>query len=95
MQWCERVSHAGTVVWNGPVGVFETPPFDAGTAGLAAAFARASKRHKTVTIVGGGETAAAVEGLASSITHVSTGGGASLQMLEGRVLPGLLALDSS
>jgi phosphoglycerate kinase len=96
VHWCERVSHAGTVVWNGPVGVFETPPFDAGTAGLAAALAHASKRHKTVTIVGGGETAAAVEvaGVASSITHVSTGGGASLQMLEGRALPGLLALDS-
>ena len=95
VKWCERVSHAGTVVWNGPVGVFETPPFDAGTLGLATALASASKRHKTVTIVGGGETAAAVAGLASSITHVSTGGGASLQMLEGRALPGLLALDSA
>ena len=58
------------------------------------ALAHASKRHKTVTIVGGGETAAAVEGagVASSITHVSTGGGASLQMLEGRALPGLSGL---
>jgi phosphoglycerate kinase len=94
--WCNRVSEAGTVLWNGPVGVFETPPFDVGTTGLAAALASATRQRETITIVGGGETAAAVEaaGLSDALTHVSTGGGASLAMLEGRELPGLVALTS-
>ncbi len=95
--WADVVRAARTVVWNGPVGVFETPPFDRGTITLAKAAAEATRRHKAVTIVGGGETAAAVEraGVADAISHVSTGGGASLRMLEGAELPGVASLDRS
>ena len=93
--WQAVVAHAGTVVWNGPVGVFEHPPFDQGTRAIANALAKATKRHHAVTIVGGGETAAAVElaGVADRMSHVSTGGGASLKMLEGGHLPGIASLE--
>lgn len=95
-QFSDRILSAGTVLWNGPMGVFETPPFDSGTRALAVAMGEATRKG-TVTIVGGGDSAAAVTqaGLAEQISHVSTGGGASLEFLEGKVLPGVAALDEA
>jgi phosphoglycerate kinase len=77
---------AKTVVWNGPMGAFETKPFDVGTRGVAEAIARCTERNGATSIIGGGDSAAAIEefGLAERVSHVSTGGGASLEMLEGK-----------
>ena len=85
------ISTAGTVVWNGPMGVFEFAKFANGTFGVAKAVAESS----AVSIIGGGESVAAIQqsGLADKITHISTGGGASLEMLEGLELPGVAALE--
>ena len=85
------ISDAGTVAWNGPMGVFEFPNFAVGTNGVAAAVAES----QATTIIGGGDSVAAVKqaGLAGNVTHISTGGGASLEMLEGKTLPGLAALE--
>lgn len=85
------IKSAGTVVWNGPMGVFEFPAFAEGTFGVAKAVAGS----KAISVIGGGESVAAIQqsGLADKITHISTGGGASLEMLEGLVLPGLAALQ--
>ncbi|MAM46050.1 MAG: phosphoglycerate kinase [Planctomycetota bacterium] len=87
------VREAGTVIWNGPMGVFEMPTFARGTESVASAMAEATARGAT-TIVGGGDSAAAIKaaGLSDKISHVSTGGGASLKLLEGGTLPGVAAL---
>ncbi len=85
---------ARTVVWNGPMGMFELVPFRGGTEAVARAVADVTRAGAT-TIIGGGDTAAAIKeaGLEDSVTHVSTGGGASLEFLEGRILPGVAVLD--
>ena len=87
----EVISAAGTVVWNGPMGVFEFPKFAKGTFDVAQSVANS----KAISIIGGGDSVSAINqsGLSDKITHISTGGGASLEMLEGLELPGLAALD--
>jgi phosphoglycerate kinase len=89
-----RCAAAGTIVWNGPMGVFEYPAFAAGTRAVLDGVVRATEAGAT-TIVGGGDTATACKrmGAADKVSHVSTGGGASLELLEGKVLPGVAALS--
>lgn len=92
-KFAQEIASALTIVWNGPMGVFEMPNFALGTVGVARALAEATAQGAT-TIVGGGDSAAAVEqaGLAPRMSHISTGGGASLELLEGKALPGIEAL---
>jgi hypothetical protein len=98
----ETVTHFGnalkdakTIIWNGPMGVFEEPPFDQGTIGIAHAVAEAADRG-AIVVVGGGDSVAAVTkaGVADRITHISTGGGATLEFLAGDELPGVAALTT-
>ncbi len=93
-RYADIIRGAGTVVWNGPMGVFELPPFDAGTKAVADAVAEATAKG-AITIIGGGDSAAAVEqlGYADKVSHVSTGGGASLELLEGKAFETVAALD--
>jgi phosphoglycerate kinase len=93
-EFASIVSSAGTVLWNGPMGVFEIEEFRTGTEGVARALAEATSLGAT-TVVGGGDSAAAIAelGLDDQVSHVSTGGGASLEFLEGKVLPGVAALS--
>ena len=88
--YCEAVQDAGTVIWNGPMGVFEFPAFAKGTEAVAEALSKTS----AITIIGGGDSAAAVQqlGYADKMTHISTGGGASLEFMEGKELPGVACL---
>jgi phosphoglycerate kinase len=93
-KYADRIADAGTVVWNGPMGVFEMEPFAAGTRTVAQAMASAA----AMTVVGGGDSAAAIRILGieeSKFDHISTGGGASLEFLEGKELPGLAVLEES
>ena len=94
--YARAIASAKTVIWNGPMGVFETPPFDKGTRAIADAMAAATAKGAT-TIVGGGDSAAAVAeaGLEKQMSHVSTGGGASLEFLEGKKLPGVEILEEA
>jgi phosphoglycerate kinase len=89
--YAAEIAKAKTVIWNGPMGVFEMPAFAHGTRAVAQALADSSAK----SVIGGGDSVAAIEqmGLADKVSHISTGGGASLELLEGQVLPGVAALN--
>ncbi len=89
-EYAKVFGEAKTIIWNGPMGIFEMPPFDAGTVALAKAVAESG----AVSVVGGGDSEKAIKtaGVSEKITHVSTGGGASLEFLSGLELPGVVAL---
>jgi phosphoglycerate kinase len=89
--YAKAIAAAKTIIWNGPMGIFEKPPFDKGTVALAKAVADSG----AISVVGGGDSEKAIKaaGVAGKITHVSTGGGASLEFLAGMELPGVAALE--
>lgn len=90
----KEIENANTIVWNGPMGVFEMSNFALGTNKVAEMLAEATSKRNAITIIGGGDSVAAVNqaGLGDSVSHISTGGGASLELLEGKTLPGVAAL---
>jgi phosphoglycerate kinase len=92
----DALSDCKTVIWNGPMGVFEIDKFAVGTEAIAHSLAELTKNN-AITIIGGGDSVAAVEkvGVAQQMSHISTGGGASLELLEGKELPGISALDEA
>jgi phosphoglycerate kinase len=92
-----RLKYAMTLVWNGPFGAFETPPFDRGTVAAAKAVAARTREGKLLSVAGGGDTVAALAhaGVAGDFSYVSTAGGAFLEWLEGQELPGVAALVQS
>ncbi|MBO0727161.1 MAG: phosphoglycerate kinase, partial [Blastocatellia bacterium] len=92
--YAEIIASAQTIIWNGPMGMFEKPPFDRGTRAVAQAVVEASEQSDATSIIGGGDSVAAIQetGLADKITHISTGGGATLELLAGDTLPGVAAL---
>ena len=94
-RYSQIIKSSKTIVWNGPMGVFEWMPFKMGTKLVAEAVANATTEHGATTIVGGGDSAAAAEifGVADKLSHVSTGGGASLEMLEGKAFKALEVID--
>lgn len=94
-KYASIISTAKTIVWNGPMGCFEMSNFSKGTFGVCEAVAEATEKNGAISVIGGGDSVSAVNksGLASKMSHISTGGGASLEFLEGKVLPGVAALD--
>lgn len=94
-KFAKVIRKAKTIIWNGPMGVFEFPRFAEGTKAIAREVAKASQQNNAITIIGGGDSVAAVVqlGYGDQMTHISTGGGASLEFLEGKVLPGIAALE--
>ncbi len=92
--YSDIIASAQTIIWNGPMGMFEKPPFDRGTRAIAQAVVDASEDNNATSIIGGGDSVAAIQesGLADKITHISTGGGATLELLAGDTLPGVAAL---
>ena len=90
----QEVAECATLVWNGPLGAFELKPFDAGTVALAQSVARLTAEKKLLSVAGGGDTVAALEaaGVAEKFSYVSTAGGAFLEWMEGKTLPGVAAL---
>merc|ERR1739844_784942 len=92
-----EIEKCNTIVFNGPMGVFEMPNFAKGTITAAELMAKATEERGAITIVGGGDSVAAVNqaGLGDKVSHISTGGGASLELLEGKELPGVAALNDA
>jgi phosphoglycerate kinase len=93
--YADIIASAQTIIWNGPMGMFEKSPFDVGTRAVAQAVVEASEKSDATSIIGGGDSVAAIQetGLADKITHISTGGGATLELLAGDTLPGVAALS--
>ena len=93
--FCERIAKARTVLWNGPLGAFEIPPFDAGTNAVAKKVAELTQAGKLMSIAGGGDTLSALAhaGALEQLSYVSTAGGAFLEWLEGKTLPGVAVLQ--